>query len=97
MLYERTALSRLPEKTIENQLKELKEEDKMTPELVFKDKYVLNFLGLSDTYSEKDLERAIHNAIEKFILEFCRDFCFVARQKRITIDNEDYYSHFDIF
>ena len=55
MLYERTALSRLPEKTIENQLKELKEEDKMTPELVFKDKYVLNFLGLSDTYSEKDL------------------------------------------
>ncbi|MGC8757810.1 MAG: PDDEXK nuclease domain-containing protein [Caldisericaceae bacterium] len=91
MLYERTALSKLPEKTIEMQLKELKEADKMTPELVFKDPYVLDFLGLHDTYSEKDLEQAILNALEKFILEFGRDFYFVARQKRITIDNEDYY------
>lgn len=91
MLYERTALSKLPEKTIAMQLKELKEADKMTPELVFKDPYVLDFLGLHDTYSEKDLEQAILNALEKFILEFGRDFYFVARQKRITIDNEDYY------
>ncbi|OQX22093.1 MAG: cytoplasmic protein [Candidatus Altiarchaeales archaeon A3] len=91
MLYERTALSKLPEKTIENQLKELKEEDKMTPELVFRDRYVLKFLGLSDTYSEKDLEQAILNSLEKFILEFGKDFYFVARQKRLTIDNEDYY------
>jgi predicted nuclease of restriction endonuclease-like (RecB) superfamily len=43
MLYERTALSKLPEKTIENQLRELKEKDKMTPELVFRDPYVLDF------------------------------------------------------
>ncbi len=91
MLYERTALSKLPEKTIEMQLKELKEEDKVTPELVFRDPYVLDFLELSDTFSEKDLESAILNALEKFILELGRDFYFVARQKRITIDNEDYY------
>jgi len=91
MLYERTALSKLPEKTIEMQLKELKEKDKMTPELVFRDPYVLDFLELSDTYSEKDLERAILNALEKFILELGKDFYFVARQKRITVDNEDYY------
>jgi len=91
MLYERTALSKLPEKTIEMQLKELKEKDKMTPELVFRDPYVLDFLELSDTYSEKDLERAILNALEKFILELGRDFYFVARQKRITLDNIDYY------
>lgn len=91
MLYERTALSKLPEKTIEMQLKELKEEDKMTPELVFRDPYVLDFLELADTYSEKDLERAILNALEKFILELGRDFYFVARQKRITLDNIDYY------
>jgi predicted nuclease of restriction endonuclease-like (RecB) superfamily len=91
MLYERTALSKLPEKTIENQLKELKEKDKMTPELVFRDPYVLDFLELHDTYSEKDLEQAILNALEKFILEFGKDFYFVARQKRITVDNEDYY------
>lgn len=91
MLYERTALSKLPEKTIEMQLKKLKEEDKITPELVFRDPYVLDFLQLSDTYSEKDLERAILNALEKFILELGKDFYFVARQKRITLDNIDYY------
>jgi predicted nuclease of restriction endonuclease-like (RecB) superfamily len=91
MLYERTALSKLPEKTIENQLKELKEKDKMTPELVFRDPYVLDFLELHDTYSEKDLEQAILNALEKFILEFGKDFYFVARQKRITVDSEDFY------
>lgn len=91
MLYERTALSKLPEKTIEMQLKELKEKDKMTPELVFRDPYVLDFLELADTYSEKDLEMAILNALEKFILELGKDFYFVARQKRITLDNIDYY------
>jgi hypothetical protein len=63
----------------------------MTPELVFRDPYVLDFLELSDTYSEKDLERAILNALEKFILELGKDFYFVARQKRITLDNIDYY------
>ena len=91
MLYERTGLSRLPEKTIENQLKELKEEDKMTPELVFRDPYVLDFLDLTDTYSEKDLESAILNSLQKFILELGKDFYFVERQKRITLDNIDYY------
>lgn len=91
MLYERTALSKLPEKTIENQLQELKERDKMAPELVFRDPYVLDFLELADTYSEKDLERAILNALEKFILELGKDFYFVARQKRITLDSIDYY------
>lgn len=91
MLYERTALSKLPEKTIEMQLLELKEKDKMTPELTFRDPYVLDFLELSDTYSEKDIEKAILNALEKFILELGKDFYFVARQKRITLDDIDYY------
>lgn len=91
MLYERTALSRLPEKTIEMQLKELKEEDKITPELVFRDPYVLDFLQLSDAYNEKDVEQAILIALEKFILELGKDFYFVARQKRITLDDIDYY------
>ncbi|MDO9577362.1 MAG: PDDEXK nuclease domain-containing protein [Candidatus Cloacimonadales bacterium] len=91
LLYERTALSKLPEKTIENQLKELKEEDKMTSDLVFRDPYVLDFLQLSDSYSEKDLESAILNALQKFILEFGKDFYFVERQKRITLDAIDFY------
>jgi len=76
MLYERTALSKLPEKTIEKQLQELKEEDKMTPDLVFRDPYVLDFLQLADTYSEKDPENAILNSLEKFILELGADFYF---------------------
>ncbi len=91
LLYERTALSKLPEKTIENQLAELKEKDKMTPELVFRDPYVLDFLELHNSYSERDLENAILNALEKFILEFGKDFYFVERQKRITLDDDDFY------
>jgi len=91
MLYERTSLSRFPQKTIAMHLKALNSKDKITPELVFRDPYVLDFLELEDTYSEKDLESAILNALGKFILELGRDFYFVARQKRITIDNEDFY------
>jgi predicted nuclease of restriction endonuclease-like (RecB) superfamily len=91
MLYERTALSKLPEETIANQLRELKEKEKMTPELVFRDPYVLDFLELHNSYSERDLENAILNALEKFILEFGRDFYFVERQKRIILDDDDFY------
>lgn len=91
MLYERTALSRFPQKTIATHLKELNNKDRITPELVFRDPYVLDFLELEDTYSEKDLESAILNALGNFILEIGRDFYFAARQKRITIDNEDFY------
>ena len=91
MMYERTAISKKPEETIVNDLKLLREENKMTPELFFKDPYVLDFLGLEDTYSEKDLENAILAELEKFILEMGSDFAFLGRQKRITIDDEDYY------
>lgn len=52
---------------------------------------MLNFLGLADTYSEQDLESAILREIEQFLLELGSDFTFVARQKRLTIDKEDFY------
>jgi len=91
MMYERTAISKKPELTITNDLKLLREEHKMTSDLFFKDPYVLDFLGLEDTYSEKDLENAILSELEKFILEMGIDFAFLGRQKRITIDNKDYY------
>jgi len=91
MLYERTAISKKPEKLIEKDLAALREEDKLTPDLVFRDPYFLDFLGLKDTYSEKDLEAAILREMESFILELGIGFSFVARQKRISIDNEDYY------
>jgi predicted nuclease of restriction endonuclease-like (RecB) superfamily len=91
MLYERTAISKKPEETIRHDLELLKNEQKLTPDLVFRDPYFLDFLGLRDKYSEKDLETAIIVELENFILEFGNDFTFVARQKRITVDNEDYY------
>jgi predicted nuclease of restriction endonuclease-like (RecB) superfamily len=91
MLYERTALSKKPAKLIAQELKALRAEDKLTPDLVFKDPYVLDFLGLHDTYSEKDLEAALLREIERFLLELGAGFAFVARQKRIVVDGEDFY------
>ena len=91
MLYERTAISRKPEETIKNEIAELREEDKLTPDLVFRDTYFLDFLGLKDTFSEKDLENAILRELESFLLELGIGFTFVARQKRITVDGENFH------
>lgn len=91
MLFERTALSKKPEKLAAMELQQLREEDTLTPDLVFRDPYLLGFLGLKDTYSEKDLELAILREIEAFILELGVGFAFVERQKRITVDGEDFY------
>ena len=91
MLYERVGLSKKPEETIEKDLKALQNEDVLSTDLVFQDPYLLDFLSLRDTYSEKDLENAIIYELEKFLLEFGTDFCFMARQKRISIGDKDYY------
>jgi predicted nuclease of restriction endonuclease-like (RecB) superfamily len=91
MLFERTALSKKPAKLIEMELKQLRQADKLTPDLVFRDPYLLDFLGLKDTYAEKDVEAAILREMEAFILELGVGFCFVERQKRMQIDDEDYY------
>ena len=91
MLYERTAISRKPDHLARKELAVLRDEDRVSPDLVFRDPYLLDFLGLRDTYSEKDLETAILRDLERFLLELGSDFSFVARQKRITVDNEDYY------
>lgn len=91
MLFERTALSRKPEKLAEIELKELRNTDKLTPDLVFRDPYFLDFLGLKDAYAEKDLESAILREMESFILELGVGFAFMERQKRITVDGIDHY------
>lgn len=91
MLYERTAISKKPDDLIVQDLTSLQEENKLTPDLVFRDPYFLDYLGLADTYSEKDLESAIIAELQQFIIELGSDFAFMARQKRIIIDNEDYY------
>jgi predicted nuclease of restriction endonuclease-like (RecB) superfamily len=91
MLYERTSISKMPEQTIKNEIQALESNKELTNNLVFRDPYLLEFLGLQDTYSEKDLESAILVELQKFIIELGSDFAFMSRQKRITIDNEDYY------
>lgn len=91
MLYERTALSKKPEKLAAMELKQLREEDKLTPDLVFRDPYFLDFLGLKGAFSEKDLEAAILRELESFLVELGGDWAFLARQKRIIVDGEDFY------
>jgi len=90
-MFERTAISKKPEQTIINDLELLRNKGKMTTDLFFRDPYNLDFLNLKDTYSEKDLESAIIVEIEKFVLEMGTDFGFLSRQKRITIDGQDFY------
>ncbi len=91
MLYERTAISGKPEELIRHELDSLRSEDRLTPDLVFKDPYILDFLGLRDRYLEKDLEDAILRQLEQFLLELGTGFSFIARQKRIQVDSDDYY------
>ncbi len=91
MLYERTALAQQPEALIQTELDALRSADRMTPTLVFRDPYVLDFLGLSDHYIERDLEDAIMRELEQFLLELGAGFSFIARQKRIPIGSDDYF------
>jgi predicted nuclease of restriction endonuclease-like (RecB) superfamily len=82
MLFERTALSKKPKKLIREELDTLRTDDKLTPDLVFRDPYFLDFLGLKDRYIERDIEDAIMREMENFILELGVGF---------TFDNDDYY------
>jgi predicted nuclease of restriction endonuclease-like (RecB) superfamily len=91
MLFERTALSRRPEELIRLELDALQAKGEVTPPLLLKDPYVLDFLDLKDRYLEKDLEDAILRELENFLLELGAGFSFVARQKRIQLDNDDFY------
>ncbi len=87
-LAERVAASYTPEKG----LPKLPEgTGPLTYEETFRDPYILDFLGLVDPYSEKDLEAALVHHIEKFLLELGTGFYFGGRQRRITIDGEDFY------
>lgn len=90
-LFERTLIAKKPEDMIFLELKKLRENGLYNQELLLKDPYLLDFLELNDHYLEKDLEDAILREIEKFILELGAGFTFVERQKRITVDDDDFY------
>ena len=90
MLFERTVLSKKPDKLITYEIEKLKE-GVVTPNMILKDAYILDFLELNDRYLEKDLEDAILRDIENFILELGNGFSFIARQKRVQIGEDDFY------
>lgn len=82
-LYERFMLSKKTDKLIPRS----KEGKVLTH---FKDEYILDFLGLKDEFSEKDLRKAIIQNLKQFFLEFGRYFTFLGDEYKVTIGNEDY-------
>lgn len=88
MLFERTGLSSDKQAVLEKH----RSGSGLKPEDVFRSPYFLDFLGLEEkaTYAENDMEQAIINHLQNFLLEMGRGFCFEARQKRITFDNTHY-------
>ena len=91
MLFERSAISGKPDELIKKELTGLREDNVLTPDLVFKSPYFLEFTGLKGMYSEKSLEDCLVAHLEQFIIELGNGFSFVARQKRMIIDGEDFY------
>ena len=91
MLFERTAIASKPDELIKKELSTLREDNVMSPDLVFKSPYFLEFTGLKGMYSEKSLEDSLVAHLEQFIVELGNGFSFVARQKRMIIDGEDFY------
>jgi len=90
MLFERTAISSKPDELIKKELSLLRDDSMMSPDLVFKSPYFLEFTGLKGMYSEKTLEDCLVAHLEQFIIELGNGFSFVARQKRMIIDGEDF-------
>jgi predicted nuclease of restriction endonuclease-like (RecB) superfamily len=90
MLFERLSLSKNKKKSLS-----LSQKGQVItrPEDAVKDPYVLEFLGIPEKsyYTENQLEQKLTDHLQEFILELGKGFTFVARQKRITIDNEHYY------
>jgi predicted nuclease of restriction endonuclease-like (RecB) superfamily len=91
MLFERSALSRKPDALIQQEIALLRDEDRLSTDMVLRDPYLLPFLGLADTYSEKDLEDAIIREMEAFLLEIGDGFTFVARQKAIPVGKKTFW------
>ena len=90
-LYLRTAIAKQPEAVVKAEISHLRAGGQMTPDLVFRDPYMLDFLGLPQDYSERELEDAILREMERFLLELGVGFTFVARQKRISVGADDFY------
>ena len=91
MNYERTSLAKRPVSITNELISIIKNKQTVLPDIILKDPYLLDFLDLPDQHYENELENAILQKIEQFILELGTGFSFIARQKRMTIDNEQFY------
>lgn len=91
MLYERTLIAGKNDEQIKSELAGLRDDNIMTPDMVFKSPYFLDFTGLKGYYSENDLEDMLVTGLQHLIMELGNGFTFVERQKRMIIDGEDYY------
>ncbi len=89
--FERTAIASTQTGDMSPALTALNAQETLSPNLVFKDPYFLDFLGLAEGYDERTLENTILRELEHFILELGRGFAFVERQKRMIIDGDDFY------
>ncbi|MCR4414660.1 MAG: PDDEXK nuclease domain-containing protein [Thermoguttaceae bacterium] len=87
--YERTLCSRNRAAMLRKAAKPRMDEE-LSPEEEIKDPFVLEFLGLRDEYSESDLEEALVQHLEVFLLELGGDFAFVGRQRRLRVGDEWY-------
>ena len=87
--YERTALSRDRAAMLTGGQQQ-RPEDTVLPEQQIKDPFVLEFLDLKDEYSESDLEEALIQHLETFLLELGDDFCFLGRQRRLRVGGQWY-------
>lgn len=90
-LYLRTAIAKKPDAIVKAEIAHLRTNGRMTPDMVLRDPYMLDFLGLPEGYSERDLESAILREMEAVLLELGSGFCFVARQKRMSVGKDDFY------
>jgi predicted nuclease of restriction endonuclease-like (RecB) superfamily len=91
MYYERTGLAKKPEKLIKQDIEKIRKEKVIVPEIIFHDPQFLRFVGLPTGHSENDLENTILNELTVFMQEFGSDFCFVARQKKMSTERTDRY------
>ena len=93
MLYERIGLSKDKAAVLT-----LSQEGQLvdSPQTLIRDPYILEFLGLAErpAYSETDLEQALIDHLQKFMQELGRDFCFVERQFRMTVESEHHFLDF---
>lgn len=90
MLYERIALAKNPEASIEKEIQKLRETNVLKPDFIMQDPIILEFLSNQSIENEMDFENAIIRDIEQFLLSMGAGFTFQERQKIIEIDGEHF-------